>query len=85
MMVARRTRGPGVRKPPREKTAGGVARWRRSDSPGHGLDQGQRGVSSPGPCRSRPARGDKWRDTGQEVKRWGCSLYPVILRKGYSN
>jgi hypothetical protein len=28
MKVARRTRGAGVRKPPKEETAGGVARWR---------------------------------------------------------
>jgi hypothetical protein len=28
MMVARRTPGAGVRKPPREETAGGVARLR---------------------------------------------------------
>ena len=28
MMVARRTRGAGVRKPPREETAGGVERSR---------------------------------------------------------
>jgi len=28
MMVARRTPGAGVRKPPMEETAGGVARWR---------------------------------------------------------
>ena len=28
MMVARRTPGAGVRKPPREETARGVARWR---------------------------------------------------------
>ena len=28
MMVARRALGAGVRKPPREETAGGVARWR---------------------------------------------------------
>ena len=80
MMVARRTPGAGVRKPPKEETAGGVAVWgvrRYGDFDAGGLLPTYVGCL----FGRRPVR-RRARSAGHDMRNWSCAAV-VERHDGY--